>query len=411
MRIAFIKAAFLAMLGAAVVATAPAAVAQNPFEAVIKVNDRAITRFEIEQRARLLTLFRAPGDPRKLAREQLIEDRLKLDAARAAGLEIDEGTLRAAMDDFAARGDMTADEMVQRLAQAGVEESTFRAFVRSGVTWRELVRAKFASRVSVNEDDIERAKLALSGTSGVRVLLSEIVLPVPQGQMQQVQERARELSEIDSIPEFADAARRYSAAPSAERGGRMDWTSITELPEALRPVVLALSPGEVSDPLPTEQAIVLLQMRDIAETEVPEPRYAAIEYAMYLIDGGRSNAALDRAAEVKARVDTCDDLYGVAKDQPPEVLQRKSQAPDEIPQDIALQLSQFDPGEVSTGLTRNNGQTLVFLMLCGRTPAVEGAEGPSADELTNFIRNRRLESYAQGYLEQLRAEARIVELQ
>ena len=37
MPIAFFKAAFLAMLGAAVVGTAPAAMAQNPFEAVIKV--------------------------------------------------------------------------------------------------------------------------------------------------------------------------------------------------------------------------------------------------------------------------------------------------------------------------------------------------------------------------------------
>jgi peptidyl-prolyl cis-trans isomerase SurA len=33
--------------------------AQNPFEAVITVNDTPITRFEIEQRARMLQLLRA----------------------------------------------------------------------------------------------------------------------------------------------------------------------------------------------------------------------------------------------------------------------------------------------------------------------------------------------------------------
>ncbi|WP_397541409.1 peptidylprolyl isomerase [Roseovarius salis] len=408
MPIAFLKAALFSLAGAAVLAQLPPAAAQNLFEPVIKVNDQAITRFEVEQRARMLTLFRAPGNPVELAREQLIEDRLKLDAAEANGLRIDEGALDVAMEEFANRGDMSADEMVDALADAGVEESTFRAFVRSGVTWRELVRAKFAGQVSVDEEDIERAKLALSGTSGVRVLLSEIVLPVPRGQRDQVQQRAEELSAIESVTEFADAARRYSAAPSAERGGRMDWTPITELPEALRSVVLGLSPGEVSDPLTTEQAIVLLQMRDIAETAVPEPSYSAIEYAQYFIDGGRSEAALQRAAQVAAQVDTCDDLYGVARGQSPDRLQRESKAPAEIPQDISRELERLDPGEVSTALTRSDGQVLVFLMLCGRTPVIDG-DGPSADELTSFIRNKRLESYAEGYLAQLRAEARIVE--
>jgi len=65
---------------------------------------------------------------------------------------------------------------------------------------------------------------------------------------------------------------------------------------------------------------------------------------------------------------------------------------------------------VSTALTRANGQTLVFLMLCGRTPEIEG-EGPSNEQLGVMIRNQRIDSFAAGYLEQLRAEARIVDLE
>lgn len=408
MRIPAITAAAVALAALLIAGPVPQAAAQNLFEPVIRVNDEAITRYEIEQRARMLQLFRTPGDPEKIAREQLIEDRLKLGAAKTAGLEIDEAAIDAAMEEFAARGDMSAAEMVDLLKKAGVDETTFRDFVRAGVTWRELVRARFADRVTVGEDDIERAKLALSGTSGVRVLLSEIVLPVPPGKAEEVQQRAKELSEIKSVSAFADAARRYSAAPSADRGGRLDWTTIDKLPAPLRPIVLGLAPGQVSDPLPTENAVVLLQLRDIAETAPPKPRYSAIEYAIYYIDGGKSEQALKRAAEIKARVDTCDDLYGVAHGQPPEVLVRETKAPEEIAQDIARELDKLDPGEVSTNLTRSNGQVLMFLMLCGRSPVLEG-EGPSAEDLNNFIRSQRLASYANGYLAQLRAEARIVE--
>ena len=408
MRFAVMKATVFALAGTVFLGLAQVAGAQNLFEPLIRVNEQAITRFEIEQRARMLTLFRTPGDPIKVAREQLIEDRLKLGAAKAMGLEVAEGGIQAAMEEFAARGDLSADQMIDALASAGVEETSFRDFVRVGVTWREVIRARFAGSVAVKEDDVERAKLALSGSTGVRVLLSEIVLPLVPERIAEMQQRAQEISEIESISAFADAARRYSASPSAASGGKMEWTRVDQLPEPLQPVVLALSPGEVSDPLPTERAIVLIQLRDIAETASGKPQYSSIDYAAYYIEGGRSDQALARAAQVRANVDTCDDLYGIAKDQPRHVLDRENKDPKEIPQDISRELARLDPGEVSTNLTRSNGQVLVFLMLCERTPKVAG-EGPSPEELTNFIRNRRLESYANGFLEQLRAEARIYE--
>jgi peptidyl-prolyl cis-trans isomerase SurA len=385
--------------------------AQGLFQPVIKVNEKAITRFEIDQRARLLTLFRSPGDPVETAREQLIEDRLKMQDAENLGLVITEAALLDSMDEFAARGNMELDDMLNALSDAGVEESTFREFVRVGVTWREVISARFGSQVSVNEDDVERARVALSGATGVRVLLSEIVLPIPPGQLEAVLQRAEAIAEIDNQKDFELAARRFSASPTGPTGGRMDWTSISDLPPQLRSIVLGLAPGDVTEPITTEQAIILLQMRDIAETDAPAPRYAEIEYATYFIAGGQTEPALQRAASVRGDVNTCDDLYGIAQGEPASVLERHSKAPDEIPQDVALQLAQLDPGEVNTSLTRNNGQVLVFLMLCGRTPLVEGADGgdgPSVEELTSFVQSTRLESFANGYLAQLRAEARIV---
>ena len=47
-------------------------------------------------------------------------------------------------------------------------------------------------------------------------------------------------------------------------------------------------------------------------------------------------------------------------------------------------------------------------MLCGRTPKLDD-EQPSVEDLTGFIRNQRIQSLAEGYLQQLMAEARIVE--
>ncbi len=408
-----ISSAFLALsilVTGTLSGTAPAEAQQNPFEAVIKVNDRAITRYEVAQRARMLQLFRAPGDPTELAREQLIEDKLKLDAAAAQGFALTDEQLMAGMEEFASRADMSAEQMIGSLEQAGVDASTYRDFVRAGLTWREYSGARFNSRIQVSERDIDRARLSLANQTSVRVLLSEIIMPLAGENPQAVQDRANRISQYTTEAEFAAAARRYSATASAARGGRMEWVAVNDLPEGLRPVVLGLAPGEVSNPLPLQGAIALFQLRDIEEIAAPEQQYEEIEYAAYYIDGGRSEQALSRAAQIKADSDTCNDLYGAAKGQPEQVLERGSKAPSDIPDDIRFELAKLDPGEVSTALTRAGGQTLVLLMLCSRTPVVDG-DAPSAEQLTGFIRSRRLDSLASAHLAELRAAARIVELE
>ena len=392
---------------AACLATPLSATAQGLFAPAITVNDKVITGYELQQREQLLRLFRAPGNAAELAREQLIEERLKQEAAEVSGIEVTPEGLQAGVEEFAGRANMSPEQFLRALEGGGVSQETFREFIRNGVLWRELVRTRFAGRVQITESEVDRALNALSGGSSVRVLLSEIIMPAPPPQMQAVMQRAERISQITSIPAFSAEARRFSASASRGRGGRMDWMPITQLPPQLRPIILGLAPGEVTDPLPLENAIALFQLRAIEETEYQAPDYAAIEYAAYYIDGGRSEAALARAEKIRESVDTCDDLYGVAKGQPPEVLERGAKAPGEIPQDIALELAKLDPGEVSTALTRAGGQTLVFLMLCGRTP--ELAEDQDRESIRLQLRAQRLQSYAEGYLAQLRADARIIE--
>ncbi len=182
--------------------------------------------------------------------------------------------------------------------------------------------------------------------------------------------------------------------------------NLTDLPPSLQPLILNLAPGEVTDPLPIPNAVALFQLRDIEETSVAAPTYSEIEYAAYYIPGGRTEPALAQAAQIRGRIDTCDDLYGIAKGQPAEVLERVKKAPSDIPQDVAIELSKLDTGEVSTTLTRANGQTLMLLMMCGRTAAANASA--SREDVTNALRQERLTGYAEQLLEQLRADARIV---
>ena len=70
------------------------AVAANPYAPALTVNDGVITNYDIEQRIKLLDALGANGDLRKLAVQQLTEDRVKVQAAQELEIELPEGRHR-----------------------------------------------------------------------------------------------------------------------------------------------------------------------------------------------------------------------------------------------------------------------------------------------------------------------------
>tara|TARA_R110002049_G_scaffold23545_5_gene83464 strand:- start:18948 stop:20168 length:1221 start_codon:yes stop_codon:yes gene_type:complete len=385
-----------------------AAVAQNLFAPVAKVNDAVITEYEIQQRQRFLQVLNAPGTDRESVIDALIEDRLRGEILKGFGLETTPETIQAGMTEFAARANLTAEEFITALAQSGVDQETFRDFVVISLAWRDLVRGRYNSSVNITDAEVDRALGTSTSRGGIRVLLSEIIIPAPPQNAAQVNALAERIAQSSSEAEFSNYARQYSATASRGRGGQMPWTELDKLPASLHPIILALSPGEVTPPLPIPNAVALFQLRGIEETGKPSIAYSKIDYAAYYIPGGRSDAALAQAAKLRGEVDTCDDLYATAKGQPAQVLDRGAKAPGEIPQDVAIELAKLDPGEVSTALTRSNGQTLIFLMLCKRT--AEANAEVDREAVINALRQRKLEGYSKQMIEQARADARITRL-
>lgn len=381
------------------------AAAQSAFSPAILVNGEAITFYELDQRERLLRALNTPGDVARIAREQLIEDRLKLQLTDRAGFIITAEGTQVAMEEFAARANLPLDRFLAGLAQQGVAEETLRDLVVAGVTWRDYIRQRYRREGDISDAEVDRAISSPGGTSAnIEVLVSEIIMAAPPEQAAAAEARAQRISQLRDPAAFSAAAREVSLLPSRDNGGRLPWQSLSDLPPVLHPIILGLGRNEVTSPLGLPNAIALFQLRDIREGAVPARSYGSIEYATFYLPGGLSPAARQQAANIAARTDTCDDLYGEARGLPPEQLERNDLPPGEIPQDIAIELSKLDPGETSAVLTRNGGETLVFLMLCSRTPEVE-AGAIDREGVRAQIRSRRLSGLADALLEELKAEA------
>ena len=402
-----VRASSAALILATAVNLPSVATAQGLFSPAVTVNDAVITNYELEQRTQFMRLLGSAGDPYEQAREELINDRLKQSAVAESGITVSEEDVIAGMTELAGRANLTLDEFLKALGQNGVAPETLRDYTTIGLTWRDYVGSRFLSRARPSDAEIDRA-MGRAGTGGVQVLLSEVIIPINEQNAQQVEELAQHISQLGSYAAFSSAATQYSAAESRGNGGKLTWIPLTKLPPQLQEVVMELKPGEITAPLPLQGAVALFQMRGIRETAGAPPRFSAIEYASYFIPGGRSPEAMSSAQKIASQIDTCDDLYGIAKDQDPSVLERHSLAPSEIPQDIALELAKLDSGETSTMLTRNNGQTLMLLMMCGRTADLGSGEEDSRNTVANALTQQRLAAFADSFIEQLRADAEIV---
>ena len=146
-----------AVLAAVLAAGAPLpGAAQNMFAPAATVDETVVTAFEVDQRQKLLQLFNAPDATRDKALSDLIDERLQLAEARRAGIEVTRQEVLDGMTEFAGRANLTREAFVAQIARGGVDVTTFEDFVRAGVAWRQVVRARFGDTTRIEEDEVER---------------------------------------------------------------------------------------------------------------------------------------------------------------------------------------------------------------------------------------------------------------
>lgn len=392
----------LATLALATALALPAAMvpAQSPFSAAVRINDSIVTWYEVDQRARFLEILRAPGDLRAEALETLVNERLQVAEARRMDVLATPEEIEAGVAEFAARADMGAEQFVRTIAEEGVAPETFRDFVSNGISWRNVVRNRFGSRVQITDADIDEALEFAPRLDPAQILLAEIVIPLtPENQENLRSELARLASDLNfDVDTFSQAARRFSAAPTRENDGVTGWRPLMAVPPQLREDMILLAYGETYGPVSLGPAIAIFQMRGLSEGTYRRQTVTSVDYATIPIPAVGTEEGAAAAEALRAEVDVCDDLYATR----PGGFERFEQPLGAIPGDIAMALATLDAGEMGFGVTRNAGATTLAVMLCAR--AIEEPEA-GRDAVRQQLFAQRLEGYAEALLEELRADA------
>jgi peptidyl-prolyl cis-trans isomerase SurA len=386
----------LAVLAVMLGGAAPSS-AQSPFEAAAIVNDQIVTRYDIDQRRRLLVLNGAPAaEAESLAANQLVDDALRREAAQRLGISPTDGGVRDAVAEYAAQRNLSPDALNSALQRAGVDPATLEEALRIDIAWREAVRRRFGPRAEPSEAELDQ-ELALAAAGQSRSYrLAEIVLPTAQRGEAETRRQAEQIvAELRAGGDFAGAARRNSASPSAAQGGDIGWLGESGLPSAIADAVAGLNPGQVSDPIPVPNAIVILSVLD-RRTEAGG--VSAVVELMLMQAGGPDAAA--RVGAVAAQRPTCETGSDLAQAARLEVQRSEPMEIGALQPRIREAVMGLEVGEVSEVLTAPASAAIVIV--CN----IATGESPQArDNLRNQVRSQRLTAFANAWIQELRGDA------
>ena len=365
--------------------------------AKIQVNNSVITQFELDQRAKFLGALKFTGNHSELAQTQLIEERLKQSEAQKLNISASDFEIEDALKRFASRANLTVKEFNKELKRLEIYPDTFRSYVETEVIWQKLVNKKFGAQSSVSNLQLQRAKSISKFEDTIQVLLTEIIIPFSKDDRSEKENLANLLKQIKSTEEFSNAAQKYSKAPTAAVGGRVKWQNFDRLPGIIKPLILGLSPGQVTEPIMLTKAIALFQLRDIREIKTDRTQ-------LELLDFIKVKSDLKYLSLVQDNFHNCSDLEAIIGGQTEVTLTRKKLLSDEIPNTLVPVLDNLDQNE--SEIIVADGQSQLVIM-CERNNQLNST-AQTLEQDKNVLQTNRLKHLARSFLETLKDNARIV---
>ena len=292
---------------------------------VVVVNSEPITNSDV--RTRLLRTEQQMQQqglavpPRKELLPQLVErmisDKAQLQAARDAGLKMDDVTVDNAVQTVARQNQLTLEQLRGRLKADGIDFAQFRSEIRDELLISRLRQREVESRVTVSELEIDeflrgqQAKAGAASAAPVALNLAEILIAVPenatpeqvaslQAKAQQVLDRAR------GGADFTALANEFSAAASRAEGGLMGLRSADRYPPLFVEATQALRAGGLAGPVRSGAGFHILKVVEKRQGGLPDAvitqthaRHILLRLSPQLSEA----AAIEKLAGFKKRID------------------------------------------------------------------------------------------------------------
>ena len=213
-------------------------------EIVAKVNGKAVTNYQVDQRAAFLRMVTSLEDTaenraqiKQDATQMLIDEILKLDAAAALdptiALSSRESARKLVDENFAANGKTGS----QSLREQGIDSSNIQQKLITDIVWGEVIRFKFQTKFAELDTIVDKVLSRIEANARQpQVKLSEIILlPEPNRPLDRTLVLANEIIKaVNKGANFNAIAKQYSTSGTAANGGQLGWVMLDQLPDDIQ---------------------------------------------------------------------------------------------------------------------------------------------------------------------------------
>jgi peptidyl-prolyl cis-trans isomerase SurA len=201
-------------------------------------------------------MTQAGAASRKEAIEALVDDRLKLQAAKKANITVtdDEVTRVLAARAKGPDGKTDLDAFFKQFESDGIGRKTIMEIIRAQLAWRDVIRRTYGARIQTSLSPIPETN---SDSADLLFEAREVKLALPSSSDQK--EIARRLVEADSLREAfrscADLPKQVKLIASSSMK-TMSKAKISDFPEEAQPLVKKAGNNEMTPPLLSGGSVV-----------------------------------------------------------------------------------------------------------------------------------------------------------
>lgn len=160
----------------------------------VLVNKQPITTNEIRRRAAFVRLRRMKGNATTIARNELVDEAVKMQEARRLGVVASDAQVNRSYTQFARNNKMSVSRLNQLMSQSGVTTRGFKEFIRASLSWQSLVASRVQRQSGSGGAGSGQSWLPAAGTKDSKTTeytITQIVFIVPAAQRSRLLARRR----------------------------------------------------------------------------------------------------------------------------------------------------------------------------------------------------------------------------
>ena len=201
--------------------------------------------------------------------ERLIIKNLQMQYAVRRGIRISDAMLGAAVEDIAAKNNLSLTDFRKVLEKDGYSYTAFRESIRESMILNQLRKVQIGDKIIISDREIDNflATQQIQGSHETSYRLQHILVSLPDAPSPEVLQQAQE--KIAKIQQslargisFSTVASSYSDGQKALEGGDLGWRKAGELPSLFANVVPTLSVSQVSKVIRSESGFHLIKLSD-----------------------------------------------------------------------------------------------------------------------------------------------------